>query len=169
MNEQISVYSWFVLGGRKWRSASCWKISATFDEWRSAPGEKGEAITMHKAGGETNTALNTFPLMTTRANPANSGLRQALGDRLCVRALFCSFASPVRHQLMPGSDRLVFVIRAVQSGIAIVTVVVMTTLEKLEPPSPCGAIHIYPVPFFHCQVFFFSFYSPARTFVFASE
>lgn len=77
-HKQICVYSGSVLGGMKRRSTSCWNISATFDEWRSAPGEKGEAITMHKPEGETNTALNSFPLITTRANTASFG--QVLGD-----------------------------------------------------------------------------------------
>lgn len=79
-HKQICAYSGSVLGGRKRRSTSCWNIGATFDEWRSAPGEKGEAITMHKPEGETNTALNSFPLITTRASTASNGLRQVLGD-----------------------------------------------------------------------------------------
>lgn len=51
--EGVSVYSGSVLDERRRRSsASCWSISPTFDEWRSAPGEKGEVITTHKPGGE---------------------------------------------------------------------------------------------------------------------
>lgn len=79
-HKQICVYSGSVLGGRKRRSTSYWNITATFDEWRSAPGERGEAIAMHKPKGETNTALNSFPLITTRANTASNGLGQVLGD-----------------------------------------------------------------------------------------
>lgn len=45
--------------------------TVTFDEWRSAGEEKGEVITTSRPGGETNTGLNTLPLMTTRVNTAH--------------------------------------------------------------------------------------------------
>lgn len=62
---------------------------------------------MHKPGGETNTGLNTFPLMTTRGNPANNGLRQASSDnsdsaKLCPSALLSfslTSASPIDARL----------------------------------------------------------------------
>lgn len=74
---------------------------------------------------------------------------------------------------MPGSDRLVLggrvLIRGVQSGIAAVTIVVVTTLAKVEPPWQCGAIEqVRPIKFLFSQLpglFIF----PARTFVFVPE
>lgn len=83
--------------------------------------------------------------------------------RSSVQVLCCPLALPVRHRLMPGSDRLVLgnsiLIRVIQSGIATITIVVVTTLAKVEPPWQCGAIErVHPIEFLfvHCQVFLFS-------------